>query len=386
MKNVYLDFNATTPCDSKHYRRVFALLEQTGGNPSSIHRSGREAKLLLENSRQNVASLFGADKTRILFTSGATESNNLVLQGLVHERFYKTGKKPNILLSNAEHASVYQVAETLEKRGLCKLTYIPVNAKGFVETQTLSEHLNSDTALVALIHVNNETGAINPLAEQVKLIRKKLPNAHIHVDAVQSCGKTDIRWFDASAIDTASASAHKLGGFKGVGCLYYKKNSALLPSLLGGGQERGWRAGTENLPGIVSFGIRAEELLGKSWIHSAETLRTQFLAGLSEIPGAHLHGDPAHCLPTTVNFHVEGLRGEELLLSFDSAGISVSNGSACSSGGGRPSHVLKAMGHTDDVATHSVRVSFGETSTQADLEVLLKTLLDLVRWKKRSSR
>lgn len=384
MRYVYADHNATTPSAAGHYRKVFALLEKTVGNPSSIHHLGREAKLVLEDSRLKVASLFGADKNRILFTSGATEANNFVIQGLVHERYYKTGKKAKILLSTAEHASVYQVAEAMEKRGLCELLYIPVNSNGIVQVETLINSLSSDIALVALIHVNNETGAINPLAELVDLIRKKSPHAHIHVDAVQSCGKLDLRWFDASGIDTASASAHKLGGLKGVGCLYHKRALALLPLMYGGGQERGWRAGTENLPGIISFGIRAEELLDKSWMDSAEKLRSQFVAGLAPIPGAHVHGDPASCLPTTVNFHVDGLRGEELLLSFDSAGISVSNGSACSSGGGRPSHVLKAMGYTDEVAAHSVRVSFGESSTVEDLEVILKTLLDLVRWKKRS--
>jgi len=386
MRYVYADYNATTPCSPAHYRKVFSVLEETVGNPSSIHHLGREAKLVLEDARQKVASLFGAEKNRVLFTSGATESNNLVIQGLVQERFHKSGKKAKILLSATEHASVYQAAEAMEKRGFCEIVYIPVNSNGIVTAETLAQYLNSDLALVSLIHVNNETGAINPLSELVELIRKKSTHAHIHVDAVQSCGKLDIRWFEASAIDSASASAHKLGGLRGVGCLYSKRSTTLFPLIYGGGQERGWRAGTENLPGVISFGIRAEELTNKNWMKSAENLRSRFLAGLAEIPGVHLHGDPQFCLPTTVNFHVDGLRGEELLLSFDSAGISVSNGSACSSGGGRPSHVLKAMGYTDEVAAHSVRVSFGEGSTKEDLEVILKTLLDLVRWKKRSSQ
>lgn len=384
MKKTYADFNATTPCTPAHNRKLLSLLDRAYANPSSIHHSGREAKLLLEEARQKVANLFGAPKNNILFTSGATESNNLVIQGHVHQHFYKTGKKAKILLSAVEHASVYQVAEALQKRGLCELVYIPVNSFGFVEAQTVSELLSPDISLVALIHVNNETGAVLALSELTDLIRKELPHAHIHIDAVQSCGKIDIRYFEKSAIDTASASGHKMGAFKGIGCLYHKRGLNILPLIYGGGQERSWRAGTENLPGILSFGIRAEELLQSDWLQRVESLRGYFLKGLREIPGVHVHSDEEHCLATTVNFHIEGLGGEELLLSFDSAGISVSNGSACSSGGGRPSHVLKAMGYSDEVAANSVRVSFGEVSTIEDLDLILKTLLDLVRWKKRS--
>jgi cysteine desulfurase len=385
MKSVYADCNATTPCSTEHYKKVLKLLERASANPSSIHRQGREAKLLLEDSRQNVASLFGADKNTLLFTSGATESNNMVLQGHVFDR-YKSGKKAKLLLSSTEHASIYQTAEILKKRGLCELVYAPVNRFGVIDFEGFSKLLTEDLSLVCLIHVNNETGAINPIFELVSLIRKERPDVHIHVDAVQSYGKIDIRSFATSSIDTAAASAHKMGGFKGVGCLYHKPSVKLRPLLYGGPQERSWRAGTENLPGILSFGIRAAELSHGEWAPQVPSLRAHFLQGLSNIPELILHSDAKHCLPNTVNFHIEGIRGEELLFSFDSAGISVSGGSACSSGGGRPSPVLKAMGYSDEVAANSIRVSFGEHTQKQDVDHILKTLLDLTCWKKRSNR
>lgn len=385
MKYVYADYNATAPCPHGHYKQVLSILERVYANPSSIHHLGREAKLILEESRQKIALLFGADKNCIFFSSGATESNNIVIQGLVHERFYKTAKKVKVLISNSEHASVYQTAEALHKRGLCELIYLPVTPQGVLDVEASLDSITSDLDLVSLIHVNNETGAINPIAELAERIRKKAPSAHIHIDAVQSLGKLDLRWIAASPIDSASASAHKVGSFKGIGCLYKKRGLGIVPLIYGGGQERGWRGGTENLPGIISFGLRAGELEPEAWSNQFEPLRTRFVEGLREIPEAHLHSDPSVCIPTTVNFHVDGLRGEELLLSFDAAGIYVSGGSACSSGGGRPSHVLKAMGYPDELAAHSIRVSFGEGTRIEDLEYILKTLQDLVRWKKRGS-
>ncbi len=384
MKSIYADYNASTPSTPEHNRKVVSILNQTLANPSSIHHLGRKAKLALEESRHHVAALFGSDKNKIIFTSGATEANNLVIQGFVYEHFFKTKTKTEIVITEGEHSSVRQIVEVLEKRGLCNVTYIPLNTMGFVDHSSVSQYISKSTQLVCLIHVNNETGAINPLSKLCSTIRKHAPHTHIHIDAVQSFGKMDLTYFASSTIDSASASGHKIGAFKGVGCLYVKNPVNLSPLIYGGGQERGWRAGTENLPGIISFGIRAEELIGKNTLPALEQLRSYLVDGLLKIPEVHLHGDPAHCLPTTVNFHVDGLRGEELLLTFDSAGIALSNGSACSSGGGRPSGVLKAMGYSEEIATHSVRVSFGEASMQEDIDAILKTLANLVRAKKRA--
>lgn len=383
MKHVYADYNATSPCPPGHTRKVMSLLDKIYANPSSIHQLGREAKLSLEEARLKIAQLLGAEKNTIFFTSGATESNNTVIQGIVHEHFHKTGKKAKIAISNAEHASVYQVAEILQKRGLCEIVYLPVNELGFLEEDTVLKALSKDILLVSFIHVNNETGAITPVQTLVEAIRKKLPQVHIHIDAVQSYGKLDLSWVAQSNIDTLAISGHKIGAFKGVGALYKKRGLNLIPLIYGGGQERGWRSGTENLPGILSFGIRAEERVQIINKHSFESLRSEFLQSLEQIPTVHIHSKSTCCIPTTVNFHVEGLSGEELLLSFDAAKVYVSNGSACASGGGRPSHVLKAMGYSDAEATQSVRLSFGEESTKEDLEIILKTLRDLVRWKKR---
>ncbi len=386
MKYTYADYNATTPAPAGHMRQLMQQMDRAIANPSSQHHLGRESKLLLENAREHVAGLFGCERSRLIFSSGATESNNLVVQGVVQERFAREGRKVKVLLTKAEHASVYQVAEAMQRRGLCELIYAPVLASGIVDSNALLALLNKDVHLVCLIHVNNETGAINPLESLTESIRHKAPHVHIHVDAVQSYGKIDVQWIGSSVIDSASASGHKIGALKGIGCLYLKKGAKLPPLIYGGGQEKSWRAGTENLAGILSFGLRAQDLKQKTnWLPHIEALRTKLISGLLQIAEAQVHGDPALCLATTLNFHVESLSSEDLLLAFDAARIAVSSGSACASGSGRPSHVLKAMGYSDDIASRSIRISFGESSKSEDVDLILKTLLDLVRWKKRSS-
>lgn len=383
MKYIYADYNATTPCSPEHNKKVLNLLRAKSANPSSIHHLGRETKLILEEAREKVASVLGAPKNNIFFTSGATESNNCAIQGHVFHRFFQQ-KKAKIFISNAEHSSIFQTARYLEGKGLCELFFIPVNKYGFVDKESLLEHFRSDATLVSLIHVNNETGAISNILELVSLIKEKSPMTQVHVDAVQSYGKLDMRMFHSSPVDSISASAHKIGGFKGVGCHYLKNPLNFSPLIIGGGQERNYRAGTENIPGIISFGLRAEEVVNDhSLINKVKVLRDALIKGLREISEVHLHSNPEYCLPTTVNFHLEGVSGEELLFTFDSAGIYVSSGSACASGGGKPSRVLEGMGYTQEIASSSIRISFGDGNTLEDVDLILKTLLDLLRSKKR---
>lgn len=386
MKNVYADYNATAPCPPGHYEQLAKNLEHAIGNPSSIHYYGRSVKLRLEEAREQVANLFGGERKNIIFTSGASESNNLALQGVIYNATRKPDKKPHIIVSTGEHSSVLRVVEALVDRNLCSVSYVPLKREGFVDNQALLELLTPETTMLALIYVNNETGVVNPLPTLIEQVRSRVPKIHIHVDAVQAYGKIDCNWIHSSSVDTASASAHKIGGFKGVGCLYKKAKVNLTPIIFGGGQERGLRSGTENMQGIVSFGIRAQELAAKKdWIKSLDALKMQILEGLKKIPDTQIHGDPVHSIPTTVNFSIKGFSAEELLLAFDNQKIAVSSGSACSSGGDRPSHVLKAMGYSDEEALQAIRISFGEGSQIGDADAILKVLFDLSHSKNRSS-
>lgn len=380
-KRVYADYNATAPCSEEHLRAVFSQIKKIYANPSSIHYLGRESKLLLEDSRAEISKHLGAPKKSILFCSGATEANNFILQGFVRDFFLKNKRKAKVVLSNAEHSSVYEVLRYLEKIGWCTLHFLPVNEKGFLDPETLEKDLPDEADFLTALHVNNETGAISPIFNLAESFRKKFPKAPIHVDLVQSFGKLDLTLLAESEIDTASASGHKIGGLKGAGFVYCKKEQSLSPLLLGGGQERGWRSGTENLPGIVSLALRIEALKRVNLLQHMEPLHRNFVDSLKTLPKLHINGDPEHSLPTTLNFYVEEIGGEELLLAFDIAGIAVSKGSACASGGGRPSRVLKAMGLSDENAKNSLRLSFGVETTQEDIDYILKVLGDIIRSK-----
>jgi cysteine desulfurase len=388
---VYVDANATYPVDPKHYDRVAQLLKDVDGNPSSIHARGRGAKVAVEAARASVARLLGAKPLDVVFTSGATEANNLAIQGLFGRlaagRGMSAGAPPLLIVSATEHSSVLEPARLMAERGLCRLAVAPVGRDGVVDTAALLALVDATTAMVAVMHANNETGAVNPIRELAAAIKAKNPGVHLHVDAVQMLGKADLGWYAGAAVDSAALSAHKLGGFKGVGALYLKPGTKLSLLIAGGGQERGRRPGTENVPGIVSFGLRCDEIHGKE-LAAAEAMRAKrrlWLDALRAVDGAHVHGstadDPAVALPNTVNFHVDGVAGDDLLLNFDLAGIHASSGSACSSGANRPSHVLVAMGYDEWVALNSVRVSFAAIGATPEAEVgaLRQTLADVVR-------
>lgn len=381
MKLVYADYNATYPSSENHLDMLARVLKKTQGNPSSIHHFGREAKLMLEEAREQVAGIFGARRENIFFTSGATEANNLAIQGFF-KRFAKKSagvNKPQVVITAGEHPSISQPAQWLQDIGQVELTVIPMTKDGVVDIDALMAALSDETALVSIIYANNETGIINPLKELTEDIKQKYPSIHVHADAVQAFGKLDITWIGSSKLDSASASAHKVGGLKGVGCLYLKAGSNLDALMVGGGQEQRLRSGTENMPGLVSFGLRSREILGKpDWLQSCGKVRDHFVDNLQKIPGVCIHGNLDHGVLNTVNFHVEGLGGDILMLQFDMNGIAVSSGSACSSGVGSPSPVLLGMGYSEWVALNSVRVSFGAGSTVDDSEHILAVIRQAV--------
>ncbi len=378
----YVDANATYPVAPDHYVKVAKLLQTSDGNPSSIHASGRSAKVALEKARASVAKLLGGKGPEIVFTSGATEANNLALQGVVG-KFARGLNPPKIVVSSAEHSSVIETAKVLAERGACLLHVAPVLRSGACDVAALLAAVDADTVLVCLMHANNEVGAISPVLDVARLVKEKNAKAHVHVDAVQMLGKADITAYATSALDSASLSAHKIGGFKGVGALYLKSGTKLSLLLAGGGQELGRRPGTENMPGIVSFGLRADEVRGQETATSEQMakLRHAWLAKLREVEGAVVHGvdQGGETLPNTVNFHVAGVTGDDILLNFDLAGIQASSGSACSSGVARPSHVLLAMGYDEWVALNSVRVSFAATGQLGDVDAMAKVLREVIQ-------
>ena len=389
---IYVDYNSTGPLDDAHLDAVLAALRQFDGNPSSQHATGRRAKVAVEDARNHVANLIGCRSQEMIFTSGATESNNLVIQGVVGKSWDLQGPSslsiqapPHVVVGATEHPSVWELAQVLAERGRIRLSVAPVDQNGVIQRAELRALVDHDTVLVAVMLVNNETGAIQAVAELADLAKAKNPLLHFHTDAVQAMGKIDISWLAKSKVDSAAFSAHKIGAFKGVGGLYLRAGTKIQGLMLGGGQERARRPGTENVPGVISFGLMAQNLgagvAGVDGEAAAVGERSQqqaLLAALGRIPGAKIHGDPVQGVANTVNFHIEGVPGDDLLVNLDLAGIAASSGSACSSGVGRPSHVLKAMGYSDWIALNSVRISFGARGGAGDVdriaEVLEKTV------------
>ena len=374
--SIYADYNSTVPLDDAHLDAVVAALREFDGNPSSQHATGRRAKVAVEEARSRVANLVGCRAQEIIFTSGATEANNLVIQGVAGKQADGAGK-PHVIIGATEHSSVIEVAQVLAERGRIALSVAPVDRDGRISRDDVIRLINRDTVLVCVMMVNNETGAINPVAELAGAVKERNPLIHFHTDAVQGLGKVDISFFARTKIDSAAFSGHKIGAFKGCGALFLKAGSKLQALMLGGGQERARRPGTENVPGIISFGLRARDLASAgqgAWEGREREVQARFVAALRAIDGAVIHGDPVTGVANTVNFHIDRVSGDDLLLNLDLSGIAASSGSACSSGVGRPSHVLLAMGYPEWVALNSVRISFGPGSEVADADRIIEVV------------
>lgn len=374
MRRIYLDHSATTPVRPEAAEIMLEYLTKRYGNPSSVHSFGREAKEGLEQAREQVAALINARPEEIIFTSGGTEADNLAILGIAK----KYGDKGRHIITTAiEHHAVLHTCEHLKKNGF-KVTVLPVDEHGIIRIEDLRKALTDETILITVMHANNEVGSIQPIEEIGNIAREK--GIIFHTDAVQSLGKipVDVR---SMKIDLLSGSGHKIYGPKGVGFLYIRKGIKPAPLVFGGSQEKKYRAGTENIPGIAGLGKAAElarqEMAAE--MPRLAKLRDTLITGLQQkIPNVKLNGHPTLRIPTNVNLSFEFVEGESLLLSLDLKGIAASSGSACTSGSLDPSHVLLAMGLCHETAHGSVRMTLGKANTEEDVQYVLDTFPPIV--------
>ncbi|HEX5417650.1 MAG TPA: cysteine desulfurase family protein [Chloroflexota bacterium] len=365
---IYFDHAATTPLDRRVYEAMAPYLETSYGNPSSVYRLARVSRAAVDGARDLVAEVLGARGAEVIFTSGGTESDNAALKGVA---FARPGG--HVITTRIEHHAVLHSAQFLERLGH-PVTYLPVDQFGVVDPDAVGRAIRPDTALISVMHANNEIGTIQPIAEIARVARaRKVP---LHVDAVQSAGALPIE-VDALGVDLLSLSGHKLYGPKGTGVLYIRRGTVFWPFLHGGGQERGRRAGTENVAGIVGM---AEALRLANTEHEARNqitrgLRDRLIAGVRRTwPTARLTGHPDLRLPNHASFVLPGVSGESLLLALDQRGIMASTGSACTSGSLEPSHVLLALGLEPSLAEGSLRLTVGHRNTEAEVEQFLGVL------------
>ncbi|MBQ3636753.1 MAG: cysteine desulfurase, partial [Clostridia bacterium] len=358
---IYADNAATTKLSANALRAMMPYLEEQYGNPSSLNSEGQRAKEAIEGAREKIASLIGAHPREITFTSGGSEADNQAILSAARAG-EKAGKK-RIVSTAIEHHAVLHTLKKLEKEGF-SVTLLDPHENGIVRVPELEAALTPDTCLVTVMTANNEIGTVQPIREIGEICRaKKIP---FHTDAVQAVGHLPID-VEADRVDMLSASAHKFHGPKGTGFLYTRRGIPLTNLIEGGAQERGRRAGTENVAGIVGMAAALEESAARmpEAAPRLAELRDRLIRGLSEIPHSILNGDPVKRLPGNVNFCFEGIEGESLLLLLDDRGISASSGSACTSGSLDPSHVLLAIGRVHDVAHGSLRLTLGEDTTTA---------------------
>jgi len=376
MNRIYMDHAATTPLRSEVLDAMLPYLTEKFGNASTIYSYGREAKKAIEDSREKIAQLIGANAKEIFFTSGGTESDNWALRGVAAANI-KKGK--HIITSSIEHHAVLHTCEALERQGF-KITLLPVDKYGLVDVKDVVNAITDETIMVSIMHANNEIGTIEPIKEIGKAIKEKKPDIIFHTDAVQTVGKIPVDVNDLG-VDLLSMSSHKIYGPKGVGALYIRKGTKILPYMTGGAQESNRRAGTENVPGIVGFGKAAElaKIELKEHYDKLIVLRDKLINGILEnIPYTRLNGHPTLRLPHNVNVSFEFIEGESMLLNLDMKGICASSGSACTSGSLDPSHVLLAIGLPHEIAHGSLRLSLGRDNTEQDVDYVLEVLPGIV--------
>ena len=374
MTRIYLDHNATTPVAPPVADAMSRALRDVFGNPSSVHAYGQEAKTALDEARSAVARLIGAEPTEIVFTSGGSESNNLALRGVAEAA---AGGRRRFVAGAIEHEAVLRTLKAIDGNGR-SVALVGVDERGVVTPDRLAETLTDDTAIVSVMHANNEIGTIQPVAELAALARGR--GAVVHTDAVQSVGKVpvDVRGL---GVDLLSLSAHKFNGPKGAGALWIRRGTRLHAQLTGGRQERNRRAGTENLPAIVGLGAAARRLLEARGRGADDVtgLRDRLEAGvLAAVPGAAVNGGGSPRVGNTSNISFHGVEAESLLIALDLEGIAVSTGSACSSGTLEPSHVLRAMGLSPHRAQNSIRFSLGLGNTAAEVDRVVEVLPGIV--------
>ncbi len=373
---IYADNAATTKMSERAIQTMVSAMNENWGNPSSLYSHGQKAKELLEKAREDVAAVIGASPREILFTSGGSEADNQAIRSVA--ALGRESGKMHIVSTAFEHHAVLHTLEALRKEGF-DITLLDVHENGLVLPEEVEAAIRQDTCLVTIMYANNEIGTIQPIRRIGDICRSK--NVLFHVDAVQAVGHIPVSVVD-DRIDLLSASAHKFHGPKGVGFLYAKKGIRLSNLIEGGAQERGKRAGTENVPGIAAMAEALKEAVADMEENSARTakVRDHLIQGLRRIPHSALNGDESHRLPGNVNFCFEGIEGESLLLLLDDKGICASSGSACTSGSLDPSHVLLAIGRVHDVAHGSLRLSIGEDTTQEEADYIIQSVTQVVEY------
>lgn len=376
MKRVYMDNAATTPLGKSVLDAMMPYLTDIYGNPSSLHSFGQEAHAAVSKARKQVASALNASsENEIIFTGSGTESDNMAIRGIA-EKYAKKGR--HIITSAVEHHAVLHTCQYLEKCGY-EVTYLPVDEFGMLEPEQVLNAIRSDTILVSVMFSNNEVGTIMPIPEIGAICREK--GVIFHTDAVQAVGHVDID-VQAMNIDLLSLSAHKLHGPKGVGVLYVRKGIVVPPLIHGGAQERGKRAGTENVAGIVGLGSAIESACEniEATRERMIRLRDKLINGIeTSIPEVKLNGHRTKRLPGNVNFSIKYIEGESILLMLDINGIAASSGSACTSGALDPSHVLLAMGLAHETAHGSLRLTLGDDTTEEDIDYVLAVLPGIIQ-------
>ena len=379
MKKIYLDYAATTSVDPRVAKAMAPFMTQKFGNTMSLHSFGQEVKLALEESRETVADLISAKPNEVVFTSSATESNNLALKGLAwaSARRSPKGEGGHIIISSIEHHCVLESAEWLEKQGW-KITKIPVDKYGLVNPKDIEREIRPETILVSIIHASNEIGTIQPIAEIGKICRAK--KVYFHTDAAQTFGKIPID-VKKMNVDLLTASSHKIYGPKGAGLLYIREGIKLVPLLHGGGQENGLRSSTVNVPAIVGF-AKAVEICKKEMKKEGarlSKLSDKLIKNVLKIKNSYLNGDPKNRLPNNANFRFDFIEGESVVMRLDLDGIACSTGSACSSISLEPSHILLATGLKPEQAHGSLRVSLGRWTTEKEINYLIRVLPEIIK-------
>ena len=373
---IYADNAATTKMSDAAIHTMVSLMNEEWGNPSSLYTHGQNAREVLEKSREEVAAVIGASPEEITFTSGGSEADNQAIRSVA--AIGKKNGKMHIVSTAFEHHAVLHTLEALKKEGF-EVTLLDVHENGIVRPAEAEAAIREDTCLVTVMYANNEIGTIQPVREIGEICRRK--GVTFHVDAVQAVGHIPVNVED-DKIDLLSASAHKFHGPKGVGFLYARKGIRLTNLIEGGAQERGKRAGTENVPGIAAMAEalkEADRTMAENASHLT-AMRNRLIEGLSQIPHSALNGDAQCRLPGNVNFCFEGIEGESLLLLLDDRGICASSGSACTSGSLDPSHVLLAIGRVHDVAHGSLRLSIGEDIHEEDVDYIIRTVKEVVEY------
>lgn len=388
MKQIYLDNAATTSVDPEILSVMLPYFSEKFGNPMSIHSFGQEAMEAVEKARRQLAEFLNADPSEIIFTSGATESNNFAIKGAIkkyNENGFCSRTAPHIIISSIEHHSVLDTCKFLEKSGRAEITYLPVNKDGIVEIEDIEKALRPNTILISIMYVNNEIGTVQPIEEIGELIRdynSQLPDAAsrilFHTDATQAVNyfSCDVKRLNS---DMLSLSGHKIYGPKGIGALYIRKGTAIRRTQDGGDQEFRMRAGTHNVPGIVGLGKAIELISKNNDSEKIEELRDYCIEKVLErIPDSYLNGSKEKRSPNNINFRFDNVEGESLIMSLDMEGIAASTGSACSSGDLKPSYVLLSIGLKPEQAHGSLRLTLGKDTTKEEMDHVIDKLKEAV--------